>query len=149
MVESAFRRAGLKPKHLRRSNRCGINTNFNLAQFDRQRAAEFQGCQNWPNVSASCALWREPGHGPKNSENFGVLIQTLPRRMKALFFFEVPVWPNYVTALPRLNLVAPGSCIPARLSVAIICVSDTYGSKFMTCRTTGLSFLIRTFATSA
>ena len=72
MVEFAFRRAGLKPRHLRRSNRCGINTNFNLAQFDRQRAAEFQGCQNWPNVSASCALWREPGHGPKNSENFGV-----------------------------------------------------------------------------
>ena len=106
MVESAFRRAGLKPRHLRRSNRCGINTNFNLAQFDRQRAAEFQGCQNWPNVSAACALWREPGHGPKNSENFGVLIQTLPRRMKAVFFFEVPVWPNYVTALPRLNLVA-------------------------------------------
>ena len=106
MVESAFRRAGLKPKHLRRSNRCGINTNFNLAQFDRQRAAECQGCQNWPNVSAACVLWREPGHGPKNSENFGVLIQTLPRRMKAIFFFEVPVWPNYVTALPRLNLVA-------------------------------------------
>ena len=100
-VESAFDR----PEAWLCAVHCGINANFNLAQFDRQRAAEFQGCQNWPNVSAACALWREPGHGPKDSENFGVLIQTLPRRTKAIFF-EVPVWPNYVTALPRLNLVA-------------------------------------------
>jgi hypothetical protein len=105
MVESAFRRAGLKPRHLRRSNRCGINTNFNLAQFDRQRAAEFQGCQNWPNVSAACALWRGPGHGPKDSENFGVLNTDSPSQNDSNIV-EVPVWPNYVTALPRLNLVA-------------------------------------------
>ena len=109
MVESAFRRAGLKPRHLRRPNRCGINTNFNLAQFDRQRAAEFQGCQNWPNVSAACALWRGPGHGPKDSENFGVPNTDIPSQDESNIFsniFEVPVWPNYVMALPRLNLVA-------------------------------------------
>ena len=134
---SHMRSFAIRPfRHPDWDNAENVRPNFNPA-----------AARTWPDVNAACAFRKRPEHGGLRKCRSPIYRHSGLGRSND---FQVPIWQNCASAsTSQARRRDRGSCIPARLSVATINVSETSGTDFRTSRTTGLSFSIQTWAISA